>query len=119
MDDPKYIPAEADVRNHRHERMLRMKWEDGHEAKYPYAYLRGHCPCATCQGHFQPSKFLLVPDATLDSVELVGNYALGFRWTDGHDTGIYTFRKLRDLCPCKRCKPHGLEEFKTLGLTQE
>ena len=72
--ESKYVPVEADLANHRAEKKLRLKWDDGHEAKYPFAYLRGHCPCAACQGHFQPNQFHLVPDAALSRVELVGSY---------------------------------------------
>ena len=32
------------------------------------------------------------------SVSIVGRYALNFRWSDGHETGIYSFRYLRELC---------------------
>ena len=116
LADSRTIPVEVDVANHRGERKLRLKWEDGHEAKYPYEYLRGHCPCASCQGHFEPTKFVRVPGATLARVELVGNYAFNLFWTDGHDTGIYSFRKLRELCPCKGCRPQGVEN---LGVPQE
>jgi DUF971 family protein len=34
----------------------------------------------------------------IENVELVGRYALTFRWSDGHDTGIYSFRYLREIC---------------------
>jgi DUF971 family protein len=40
----------------------------------------------------------------------VGNYALQFVWSDGHETGIYTFEYLRKLCPCSQCLPQGLED---------
>ena len=43
-------------------------------------------------------------------VEPVGNYALNFRWSDGHSTGIYTFEYLRKICPCSQCLPEGLKE---------
>lgn len=117
--ESKYLPVEADLANHRGERKLRMKWDDGHEAKYPWSYLRGYCPCASCQGHFQPTTFHLVPQAGLARLDVVGSYALNFIWDDGHDTGIYTFKRLRDLCPCKKCHPEGLEELKQLGIPQE
>lgn len=117
--DPRTVPVEVDVRNHRHERKVRFVWADGHAANYPYEYLRGHCPCATCQGHFAPTQFIHVPGATIDRVDLIGNYAFGIAWTDGHDTGIYTFRKLRDLCPCRACRPEGLEELRRIGVAQE
>ncbi|HEY1266366.1 MAG TPA: gamma-butyrobetaine hydroxylase-like domain-containing protein [Candidatus Binatia bacterium] len=40
----------------------------------------------------------------------VGNYAIMFRWGDGHETGIYTFQYLRSLCPCEECKQHAGEQ---------
>src|SRR5262249_61714078 len=39
----------------------------------------------------------------LQGVEPVGNYAIAPRWEDGHDTGLYSFRLLRQLCPCAAC----------------
>ena len=45
-----------------------------------------------------------VPNLGLDTIEPVGNYAVCFRWSDGHMTGIYTFDYLRSLCPCQECE---------------
>jgi DUF971 family protein len=42
-------------------------------------------------------------------IEPVGNYALHFSWSDGHDSGIYDFDYLRSLCPCPQCLPEGLQ----------
>ena len=41
---------------------------------------------------------------TWRDLETVGTYALKLVWGDGHDTGIYTFRYLRDLCRCYTCR---------------
>ena len=108
-----------DVKNHRAARKVVIAWEDGHRAAYPYEYLRGHCPCATCQGHFQKATFKRAPGATLREVGLVGSYAFSLAWTDGHDTGIYTFRRLRELCPCTACRPEGVPELVEIGVPQE
>lgn len=116
---PKYLPVEVDVKNHRSERRVRIAWEDGHAATYPYDYLRGHCPCASCQGHFQAAKFIPSRGAQLVEVSLVGSYAFAMSWADGHDTGIYTFRRLRDLCPCPTCRPDGVPELATIGVDPE
>ncbi|MCH7923485.1 MAG: DUF971 domain-containing protein, partial [Nitrospinae bacterium] len=35
----------------------------------------------------------------IDEISLVGAYAVNMSWSDGHDTGIYSFRFLRELCP--------------------
>jgi DUF971 family protein len=37
----------------------------------------------------------------INDLQLVGRYAINFRWSDGHETGIYSFRYLRELCEQK------------------
>ena len=39
----------------------------------------------------------------LTDVSMVGGYAIAPSWADGHHTGYYTFRMLRDRCPCPAC----------------
>jgi DUF971 family protein len=38
-----------------------------------------------------------------DQVEQAGNYAIRFDWNDGHKHGIFSWRYLRDWCPCPEC----------------
>ncbi|MBI4529784.1 MAG: DUF971 domain-containing protein [Deltaproteobacteria bacterium] len=96
-----HFPVEI---NHiRQKGVVRITWHDGHIGEYPREYLRGYCPCAMCQGHEGGVKFVDVPDAGLAEITPVGNYAIQFRWDDGHSTGIYTFDYLRSLCPCPLC----------------
>jgi DUF971 family protein len=103
--DPRHIPIE--VHAPRGSRELRIVFEDGHEARYPHEWLRGFCPCAGCQGHSGPIRF--VPGGDLELVDLgeVGNYALRLTWGDGHASGIYSFRYLRELCACPECNRAG------------
>ncbi len=51
----------------------------------------------------------------LQDVEPVGRYALRFKWSDGHDTGLFTFEALRKMCQCDICEPEKepAEEKKT------
>jgi DUF971 family protein len=91
-----------------------ISWNDGHFSSFPSWYLRENCPCAACVEEFTGERRILpgsIP-STLErvNVELVGNYALQFAWSDNHDTGIYTFDYLRRLCPCPLCLPGGLKE---------
>jgi DUF971 family protein len=79
------------------EKALRILWDDDHISTYPFSYLRGWCPCAACQGHDGERHFIRVENPQLETIGPVGNYALNFRWSDGHDTGIYTFEFLRTL----------------------
>lgn len=88
-------------------------WQDGHTSRYTISELRAACPCATCQDlHGEGRKpeppsnplHLYQPAATrLLEVKPVGRYALNFRFSDGHDTGIFTWEYLRGLCPCDDC----------------
>jgi len=86
------------------EKLLRILWDDDHLSDYPFAYLRGWCPCALCQGHGGERRFVRVENPQLVSISTVGNYALNPTWSDGHQTGIYTFEHLRRLCTCSECQ---------------
>jgi DUF971 family protein len=87
-------------------RQLRLKWDDGHEADFDFDYLRGFCPCAGCQGHGTGETEFRTPPRPVEPVSIrpVGNYAVSIAWSDAHDTGIYRFDFLREICPCPGCK---------------
>ena len=98
-------------------RGVKIDWKDGHRSEYTVAWLRDHCPCATCTGAHgtepQPSNYsapqaanlfpMYRPTLRMDSVEEVGAYAIRIRWSDGHSTGIYSWEHLRRICPCEQC----------------
>lgn len=85
-------------------------WSDGHHSTYSWVHLRVHCPCAVCAGEwrYRPSRLRpedLPPNLRAVRVARVGAYALRFEWSDGHDTGLYTFAFLRNtLCECDACR---------------
>jgi len=96
---------------------LLIIWEDGHESLYLYEDLRKLCPCATCNelrksGSKGKSTFRKTIPIGVQSthikpidIEDIGLYAIRFKWNDRHETGIYTFEFLRELCTCDGCKP--------------
>ena len=102
---PTYVPhpEPLEVRHETSARRIVVSWDDGHTSVYPLDYLRSWCPCAGCQGHAPTARYLDMQGQDLALVEGVGNYALGLTWKDGHNTGIYSFRLLRGLCPCDDC----------------
>jgi DUF971 family protein len=100
-------PYPVEVRRLREQERLRLSWSDEHVGEYAHAYLRGWCPCAACQGHGGGRRFIEAANNDLEAIEVVGNYALQFRWADGHESGIYSYQYLRDLCPCEKCKDGG------------
>jgi DUF971 family protein len=101
MSEPKHDLLE--IHAPRGARVLHAVFADGHRGEYPHELLRGYCPCAQCQGHTGPVRFVEGADFELREIEEVGNYGLQLTWGDGHATGIYAFRFLRALCMCPEC----------------
>ena len=81
---------------------VKIIWQDGQESVYPARELRMNCPCAGCVDEMTGAIRILPTNIPQDvhpvSIELVGRYAMTIRWSDGHQTGIYTFEKLRKSC---------------------
>jgi len=80
---------------------LKVDWKDGAESRYPLFGLRDACPCAGCVDEVTGRKVLdpksIPPDIHILRAEYVGHYALRLFWSDGHNSGIYTFAYLREL----------------------
>ena len=89
------------------ESQLVIDFSDGVRRIYSFRELRDHCPCASCRekrSQPPPSAAMLPILSPADTQPLklldmspVGNYAYSIKFSDGHDTGIYTFALLRDL----------------------
>ena len=101
MDTP------ADIKARSSECELLVNWHSGHLSTYGFKYLRCHCGCASCVDERTGIRTLdphSVPeDIAIEDMSLVGNYAVQFRWSDSHDTGIYSWDYLRRVCPCTDC----------------
>ena len=95
-----------------------IAWADGHVSHFDFAYLRDHCPCATCNDErakkeslseaspafaSSPALPMFKPKARAQSATQVGNYAIQISFSDGHSTGIYSYDHLRSICPCPEC----------------
>ena len=85
---------------------LVIDWSDGERREYIFAELRDRCPCATCrEKRAAPAPKTLFPVLQLQEAQPlsikgmtpVGHYAYSIEFSDGHDTGIYTFELLREL----------------------
>ena len=88
---------------------LLIEWADSHVTTYDFEPLRWLCPCAYCRGEagmpgwLDSAPSLTAEQTRLTDLHLVGNYAVSPHWADGHKTGYYPFRLLRDRCPCPEC----------------
>jgi len=94
MIEPRQIIEESDSE-------LSINWSDEAETKYNAADLRRACPCAGCINEWTGEKMLkaenIEDDLSFSSISIVGRYALNFHFSDGHDTGIFSFDYLRKL----------------------
>jgi DUF971 family protein len=100
-------PAEAlqptAIDAERARRTLTVTWADGETSAISFEALRWACPCAVCQGEGgQPGVLRTTTALTAEQTDMVdlravGLYAVSPLWADGHDTGIYPFRLLREL----------------------
>jgi len=98
MTDRAEVPTA--IRLHRASRTLELAWPDGSRHTLGCEFLRVHSPSAEVRGHGPGQEVLQTGKrmVTIDAIEPIGNYALQFRFSDGHDTGIYAWEYLQALC---------------------
>lgn len=80
---------------------ITINWSDGSETTYNAVTLRRACPCAGCIDEWTGQKILkddqIPEDIAFKQIAVVGRYALNFQFTDGHDSGIFSFAFLAGL----------------------
>lgn len=80
---------------------LRILWPSGNDVTVPFVRLRDACPCAECVDEATGKKLVVLQDIPADirpeQILPVGNYAVQIHWSDGHSTGIYSWRTLWDV----------------------
>ena len=104
MDAPTKLDLKLD-------RGLTIEWSDGTTSYYSIAYLRKMSPSAEMRQLREeqaknpltvlPAKAARASQGPLTALgaEMVGNYALRIRFSDGHDTGIFSWAYLREIDP--------------------
>ncbi|MDB5936375.1 MAG: 1-(5-phosphoribosyl)-5-((5-phosphoribosylamino)methylideneamino)imidazole-4-carboxamide isomerase [Massilia sp.] len=80
-------------------RLLDMTFDDGAQFSLPFEYLRVYSPSAEVRGHGAGQEVLQLGkrEVGITALEPVGNYAVQPTFSDGHDTGLYTFEYLYKL----------------------
>ena len=88
------------------QRELVIQWSDDSQRRYAFKELRDECPCANCREKRRdtspPDPLQVLTPEQLQPIAIagmkpVGNYAYSIDFSDGHNTGIYTFEKLLEL----------------------
>ena len=89
---------------------LTVHWADGRTSHYPVAYLRRMSPSADARmlrEQLEANPLTVLPATAasrsgplaVEDAELVGNYAIRLRFSDGHHTGIFSWAYLREIDP--------------------
>ena len=99
---PESTPPPARIERLPSERALLVAWQDGCERRLNLVALRGQCRCARCVDEITGERIVdlegIDPEVSISAMQLAGNYALKITWSDGHDSGLYTWPHLRELC---------------------
>ncbi len=92
-------PRPVDIRLHQASRRLEISFDDGRTAMLSCEYLRVYSPSAEVRGHGAGQEVLQVgkESVNITGIEPVGNYAVRLTFSDGHDTGLYSWDYLYDL----------------------
>jgi len=92
-------PVPTEIKLHQRSRVMELSFSDGRKFSLPYEFLRVYSPSAEVRGH-GPGQEVLQPgkkDVDIVSLEPVGSYAIQPKFSDGHDTGLYSWEYLYDL----------------------
>lgn len=92
-------PRPTDIRLHQASRKLEIVFDDGAHFHLPCEFLRVYSPSAEVRGHGAGQEVLQVgkEDVNIVSIEPVGQYAVRLNFSDGHNTGLYSWDYLYDL----------------------
>jgi DUF971 family protein len=98
MSEPQN-PTPTEITLHAASRVLEIAFDDGRVFRLPFEFLRVYSPSAEVRGHGPGQETLQVGkrDVTILELEPVGHYAVRPTFSDGHDSGIYSWRYLYEL----------------------
>jgi DUF971 family protein len=91
--------APTEIRLRSKSRLLQVSFADGVQYELPFEFLRVNSPSAEVQGHGPGQKVTVTgkENVLIKAVEPVGHYAVKLVFDDGHDSGLFTWKYLREL----------------------
>lgn len=92
-------PRPTELKLHQKSRELEVVFDDGRQFKFSCEFLRVHSPSAEVRGHGPGQEVLQVgkKNVGIAAIEPVGTYAVKLVFSDGHETGIYSWDYFHDL----------------------
>jgi DUF971 family protein len=92
-------PIPTEIKLHQQSKVMEVAFNEGSRFSFPFEYLRVFSPSAEVRGHGPGQEVLQVGKKNVDikNIEPVGQYAVVLVFSDGHDSGIYSWDYLYDL----------------------
>lgn len=92
-------PMPTEIKLHQKSRMLEIAFSDGQRFELPCEFLRVYSPSAEVRGHGPGQEVLQAgkKNVEITDVQPVGSYAVQLVFSDGHDSGLYSWDYLHDL----------------------
>ena len=115
-------PVPTQIELHQKSRVLEIAFDDGKRFSLPFEFLRVHSPSAEVRGHGPGQEVLQVgkKDVDITAVEPVGSYAVQLVFSDGHDSGLYSWNYLYDMGANQDAMwKHYLERMQAAGASRE
>jgi len=115
-------PQPTEIKLHQKSRVLEIAFADGKSYRLPFEFLRVHSPSAEVRGHGPGQEVLQAGKKEVDitRVEPVGSYAIQLCFSDGHDTGIYSWDLLYQYGAQQETMwRHYLERMEQAGASRE
>ena len=115
-------PTPTEIKLHQKSRSLEIAFADGSRFNLPCELLRVYSPSAEVRGHGPGQEVLQVGkiNAEITAIEPVGTYAINLTFTDGHNSGIYSWDYLYHLGVNQEAMwTHYLERMKEAGASRE
>ena len=118
----KTTPSPTEIKLHQKSRMLEITFADAKCFTLPFEFLRVYSPSAEVRGHGPGQEVLQVgkKNVEITDIEPVGSYAVQLTFSDGHDSGIYSWDYLYNLGMNQDSMwAHYLERMREAGASRE
>ncbi len=115
-------PQPTEIKLHQKSRVLEIAFADGRAFNLPCEFLRVYSPSAEVRGHGPGQEVLQAgkKNVAITRIEPVGSYAVQLTFSDGHDTGIYSWELLYDYgSRQEEMWRHYLRRLEEAGATRE
>ena len=115
-------PRPTEIKLHQKSRALEIAFSDGKRFSLPCEFLRVYSPSAEVRGHGPGQEVLQIGKRTIEitAIEPVGTYAIQPRFSDGHDTGLYSWDLLYDYgLRQEEMWKHYLDRLERAGASRE